>query len=422
MKNNFCSYPFEHLYLHSTGHFKVCCMMDEHVTKNDGYRQFNASRDSLTALWNSGYYKQIRKDMLANKRLEKCNKCWLAEDNGLSSMRRKLDPQHYEKYTRSDGTLDLQPTDIELHFGNVCNLSCKMCSTQFSHMIGKELIKMGEHDPDFLKWVKKESGLVNNWTSELDVVYDWYKNEKIKKEIFEVVSKHSEKLVVIGGEPTIIPEFYELLEYCYDQKTLKNKSLTVTTNLTNTNPKFTKWLNELKDFTIHASVDGIGERNEYIRYPSKWTSIQKSLDFYASMMKDQKKGHISFNPAIQTLNIDILPEMVQYFETFDDIAEYSWISHVRWPIICDYDHAPIGWKNKVADKIDSQLVMVKNELNRKELEQHSSRLRVESDSKFLRHIQSSFIRYNDAQDSFRKCKSWRELMPDLATSLTELNL
>ena len=289
-------------------------------------------------------------------------------------------------------------------------------------MIGKELLKMGQADPDFLKWVKKESGLVNNWTSELDVVYDWYKNEKIKKEIFEVVSKHSEKLVVIGGEPTIIPEFYELLEYCYDQKTLKNKKLTVTTNLTNTNPKFTKWLKELKDFTIHASVDGIGERNEYIRYPSKWTSIQKSLNFYATMMKEQKKGHISFNPAIQTLNIDILPEMVQYFETFDDVASYSWISHVRWPIICDYDHAPINWKNKVADKIESNLKNINNEHNRNELEQHASRLRIPSDSNHLDHIQRSFMKYNDAQDKFRNCKTWRELIPDLHTALTESNL
>lgn len=422
MKNNFCSFPFDHLYLHSTGNFKVCCMMDEHVTKDDGYRHFNATRDSLMALWNSEYYKQIRKDMLANKRLEKCKKCWIAEDSGLSSMRRSDDPQRYKKHTNSDGTLDLLPTDIELHFGNVCNLTCKMCSTQFSHMIGKELIKMGEKDPDFLKWVKKESGLVNNWTSELDLVYDWYKNEKIKKEIFEVVSKHSEKLVVIGGEPTIIPEFYELMEYCYNQKTLKNKSITVTTNLTNTNPKFTKWLKELKDFTIHASVDGIGERNEYIRYPSKWPAIQNSLDFYATMMKEQKKGNISFNPAIQTLNIDILPEMVKYFETFDDIASYSWISQVRWPIICDYDHAPIQWKNKVADKIESQLKNIKNETNRKELEQHASRLRIPSDSNFLQHIHKSFIKYNDAQDKFRKCKSWRELMPDLEKALTESEL
>lgn len=397
-------------------------MMDEHVTKDDGYHQFNASRDSLTALWNSAYYKQIRKDMLANKRLEKCKKCWMAEDSGLTSMRRQGDPSYFKQHTNSEGTLELLPTDIELHFGNVCNLSCKMCSTQFSHMIGKELLKMGEKDPDFLKWVKKESGLVNNWTSELDVVYDWYKNEKIKKEIFEVVSKHSEKLVVIGGEPTIIPEFYELLEYCYDQKTLKDKSITVTTNLTNTNPKFTKWLKELKDFTIHASVDGVGERNEYIRYPSKWTAIQKSLDFYATIMKDQKKGHISFNPAIQTLNIDILPEMVQYFETFDDVASYSWISHVRWPIICDYDHAPISWKNKVADKIESNIKKINNEHNRNELEQHASRLRIPSDSSHLDHIQRSFMKYNDAQDKFRNCKTWREQIPDLHTALTELNL
>jgi organic radical activating enzyme len=237
-----------------------------------------------------------------------------------------------------------------------------------------------------------------------------------------LVSKHSEKLVVIGGEPTIIPEFYELLEYCYDQKTLSNKSLTITTNLTNTNPKFTKWLKELKDFTIHASVDGVGERNEYIRYPSKWSAIQKSLDFYSKIIKDKKKGNISFNPAIQTLNIDILPEMVQYFETFNELATYSWISNVRWPIICDYVHAPMSWKNKVADKIESQLKEIRNDLNRKELTQHASRLRTPSDSNSLQHIQRSFIRYNDTQDKFRKCKSWRELMPDLEKALTELEM
>ena len=419
MKNNFCTYPFEHIYLHSTGHFRVCCMMEENVTKDDGYRQYNANRDSLTALWNSEYYKQIRKDMIANKRLDKCKKCWMAEDNGLASMRRTHNSKHFIDNTHSDGTIDLQPRDMELHFGNVCNLSCKMCSTQFSHMIGKELLKMGDKDPDFLKWVKKESGLVNNWTSELDIVYDWYKNKKIKKEIFEVVSKHTESLVVIGGEPTIIPEFYELLEYCYDQKTLKDKNLVVTTNLTNTNPKFTTWLKQLKDFTIHASIDGVEERNEYIRYPSKWTAIQKSLDFYAQMMKDQNKGKISFNPAIQTLNIDILPEMVEYFETFDEIANYSWISHVRSPVICDYDHAPIQWKNKVADKIMSQLKNIKNTDNKNELEQHALRLTKPSASDSLQNIHKSFMRYNDAQDKFRKCKTWRELMPDLEEALTE---
>ena len=394
-------------------------MMHEHVVKDDGYNQFNASRDSILDLWNSDYYKHIRKEMLNNNKLDRCNRCWYAEDNGLHSMRESTNQEYFRKHTQEDGTLDIMPSDLELHFGNVCNLSCKMCSTQFSHMIGKELLKMGEKDPDFLQWVKKESGLVNNWTSELDIVYNWYKNDKIKKETFEIVSKHVTNLVVIGGEPTIIPEFYELLEHCENQNTLRDKKVVVTTNLTNTNPKFTKWLPNMREFIIHASVDGIGERNEYIRHPSKWESIRRSLDFYIKIIRENKKGVISWNPAIQTLNIDQLVDMVNYFEQYDDVSNYSWISNVKSPIICDYDHAPFEWKKNVADKIMSKLETINNARNKKEILQHAKRLQQPSEHHFLDHIQKSFIRYNDAQDKFRRCKTWRELLPDLESALTK---
>ena len=123
-------------------------------------------------------------------------------------------------------------------------------------MIGKELIKMGGQDPEFLKWVKKESGVLNNWTGELEIEYDWYKNEKVKKSIFEHVSKNVRDLVVIGGEPTIIKEFYELLEYCRVQDTLKDKTLIITTNMTNTSKNLSTWLGHVEHFTIHASIDG----------------------------------------------------------------------------------------------------------------------------------------------------------------------
>ena len=60
------------------------------------------------------------------------------------------------KKTNSDGSVNMPPESLELHFGNVCNLTCKMCSHDFSHMIGKELLKMGDADPEFLQWVKKD--------------------------------------------------------------------------------------------------------------------------------------------------------------------------------------------------------------------------------------------------------------------------
>ena len=168
--------------------------------------------------WNSEYMKNIRLKMIAGEEIVNCKKCVTAEAQGLQSMRTINNKEYYIDSTNKDGSIDYYPKHMELHFGNTCNLHCKMCSQQFSHVIGKELLKMGEQDPEFLQWVKKESGVLNNWTGELDISYDWYKNDRVKKSIFEHVSNNVEQLIIIGGEPTITKEFYELLEYCHREK------------------------------------------------------------------------------------------------------------------------------------------------------------------------------------------------------------
>ena len=288
-------------------------MSEDNITKQDGYHQFNMNKDQILDSWNSEYMKKIRLKMIAGDDITNCKKCVISESQGLQSMRNVDNKEKWISGTNADGGITHLPTDLELHFGNTCNLHCKMCSQQFSHMIGKELLKMGEADPEFLQWVKKESGVLNNWTGELDVAYDWYKNEKVKKSIFEHVSKNVERLVVIGGEPTIIKEFYELLDYCNTNGTLQNKSLCVTTNMTNTNRNLSIWLGSVKNFMIHASIDGLAERNRYIRYPCDWSSVLNSLEFYKNTIKKYNNGLISFAPAIQLLNIDQLTELCNFF-------------------------------------------------------------------------------------------------------------
>ena len=70
----------------------------------------------------------------------------------------------------------------------------------------------------------------------------------------QYISDHIQRLTVIGGEPTIIPEFYELLDYCNKQNTLKDKTIILTTNLTNVNPKMTNWLSKLKSWTVFEKI------------------------------------------------------------------------------------------------------------------------------------------------------------------------
>tara|TARA_Y100001972_G_C7615987_1_gene308876 strand:+ start:141 stop:1016 length:876 start_codon:yes stop_codon:yes gene_type:complete len=286
----------------------------------------------------------------------------------------------------------------------------------YSHMHGMETRDIGNQDPEWLHWVKEQGANVNNWTNELGLKQEWYKKKEFKLKMFEHISDNIINLTVIGGEPTLIPEFYELFEYCDQQGTLGDKRFTIVTNLTNTNPRLTKWLPKLKEWKIWASVDGVGERTEYIRYPSVWEKVLKSLEFYRTNLG--KNGKIVLSPAIQLLNIDQLDEIIKWWKKWcggelNDRYGFTWLATVWYPLICNPNMAPRDWRLAVADKLskykfDENYDNMIKELRR---DQHTP-------DKY-RELQKAFIKYNDKQDQYRKVKkTWRELLPDLAQSLT----
>ena len=421
MSKTFCAYPWRHLYVASTGHQKICCLSNEHITKDDGYHQFNLSRDNLSSGWNSDYMKNIRKKMLQGESLPTCKRCYDLEAKGITSMRDKTNMEYYKLNTANDGSITIPMKHLELHFGNVCNLTCKMCSQQFSHLIGRELLRMGSIDPEFLKWVKKHSGVVNNWSGELDVVYDWFKNDKIKKEVFEKISADVDFLSIVGGEPTAIPEFFELLEFCYNNGTLEKKDIILFTNLTNTNYKLTQWMKKVKKFTIYGSIDGLNERNEYIRYPSKWNKILDSLNFYQELIKNTRRGGLVFGPTIQLLNIDHFADMIIFFEQFAEKHQIelniNWTSVVTAPVIYDYLISPADYKQYVIEHLSKKAEAIQLENNKQEVLTHVKTLESSLNNQTDLHLINAFIRFNDFQDRFRKCSSWRSLLPKLESSM-----
>lgn len=415
----FCTYPWEHLFVNPTGHLRLCCDASENITKDDGYRHYNmANNDELFDCWNSDYMVNTRKKMLAGEKVDACRKCYDKEARGLTS---KRNPSNYDLYKSltEDGKFVKKPGHIELHFGNVCNLACKMCSQEYSHKIGQEILKMGDEDPDFLKWVKTESGTVNNWTSELDIVYDWFKEPRTKERIFSYVSKNVDSLTIIGGEPTAVKEFYELLDYCSKENTLKDKGICITTNMTNISKKMVSWFNEAKEIVIYGSADGIGEVNDYIRYPSKWQVIEKSLYFYANLIKQSKDNKLVIGPTMQSLNIHDMVNFLHYFEKFSKEVELDidiWRSGVvDGPSICDYRVLPDSYKNYVADKLKNEMIILEDEANKSQVLSHIDALQKNNDQSlpYKKQILKSFVKYNDSQDRHRKSVTWRQLIPEL---------
>jgi len=424
MSKSYCSKLWNHQYIHMTGSFRFCCATNDNILDDKGNR-FHINNTSLDNVWNSNRVKQTRLKMMNSEIVPECVKCVEQESRGYASMRTTDNKEYFFSQTTSDGSVSLKPTTMELHYGNVCNLKCRMCSQNYSNQIGKELLEIGQEDKNFIEWVVKESGNVNNWTNSLSVEYSWFQNTKTKNKLNEFISKNIETLTVIGGEPTIIPEFYDVFEYCEKQDTLKNKHFTIVTNLTNTNPKMVQWLPKLKSWTIWASIDGLNERTEYIRYPSNFNKVEENLKFYQSLIHEDK-GFIMLSPAIQLLNIDQLDELLEWYidlsgDRFGKNMNISWLAQVWYPRICNYDIAPKDYRYQIADKLEKKKEYFSQWKNISTF--YSSQIKnLRSntiDINTATHLQKAFIKYNDRLDKHRNRLTWRKLLPELEKSLTK---
>ena len=414
MSKVFCDKPFNHNYIHTNGKMRLCCTTIQDLPTDNNYNLFDANTHSIEDYWNSNRMKEIRRKMIAGEKIRDCERCYKQEQQGVESLRTKIHMDEFVKITADDGHLDKPATTMQIQMGNICNLKCKMCSQMYSHMHGMETRDIGKEDPEWLHWVKEQGANVNNWTNELGKKQEWYKNSEFKIKMFEHISKNILHLNVIGGEPTLIPEFYELFEYCDKQGTLGEKSVTLVTNLTNTNPKLTLWLPKLKQWSIWASVDGVESRTEYIRYPSKWDKILESLEFYRSILG--KNGNITLSPAVQLLNIDQLDDIIKWWIEWcggelNEKYGFTWLAVVWYPLICNPNIAPREWRLKVADKLakykfDNFYDNLVNDLRKDHYPVEKAQ-----------ELQKSFVKYNDRQDKYRQCKTWRSLLPDLEKAI-----
>ena len=118
MPKTYCDLPFEHQYIHMSGSMRLCCATLENATDKNGNR-YHMSNHSLDQVWNSDYMKQVRIDMKNGKVLNACSKCVGQEERGYGSMRKEIDREKNINNMNTNGSIDIMPISMELHFGNL---------------------------------------------------------------------------------------------------------------------------------------------------------------------------------------------------------------------------------------------------------------------------------------------------------------
>ena len=322
---NFCVLPFMHSFV-THNNIGPCCAYVK-----------NPQLNSFHQYWESAQLSNLKQNMLQDHRDSGCTICWDKEDRGFPSLRNHSN-EIYKEYVNEilNGKLIDQPVVLDLRLGNLCNLKCRMCTSEWSSQIADEILSNPE-----LEWKNIPEQRVTEISND-----GW---ELLDKWIGKV-----QRVFMTGGEPTIIKKNLEYIEKIINTGRSTEIDLIFTTNATNVNKEFLKIAEKFKSVHFAVSIDGVNDLASYIRFPSNWNQIKQNLYTIG-----QHNFGIGINTTIQWLNMTRLNEMFDFVEEYIELKPKQfagvWFQLVQHPTYLDPIYAPDFMKEKAINDIEKFL-------------------------------------------------------------------
>jgi len=317
-----CMVPWISIETSPIGTARPCCLAKDEITYFDEQgieHKYNLKEHTLEEIYHSRYMQLLRRDFLYGNKPETCQRCWDEEAAGRTSKRINTRIRQKDYYDQVDWH-NLNPNQlwfIDLKLGNICNLKCRICgSWSSSKWVNEEIdyAKQIFNDQNLIQFFKKEEHLAyqflqnGTWPRESEIFWDNLKTLLPNIKYFEFT----------GGEPFLIQQHFDLLEYAVEQGYAKNIEVHYNTNGTVFPDNHTLWTH-FKHVEVAFSIDNTEDRFEYERYGAKWDEVQLNLAKFNSMRCLEFSTQICLTVNIQ--NVYYLPEICAWIDTqtFDHI-------------------------------------------------------------------------------------------------------
>lgn len=315
----FCVLPWIHFATRPNGDMRLCCSANASgaggnhtvgLVKNEEGQPANFGRETPMSAWNNEYMKDVRLTMLEGKIPASCSKCIAEESRGVASkriwetgswMEDGIDVEELIKQTEEDGTVPEKLVYLDLRLGHTCNLKCVMCSPHDSSQW------VGEHKKIYPLFQAKELKEQMSWDRK-DFNNKWHENPDFWKEMYAQIP-NLKQVYFAGGEPLMIREHKWFLEEIIRQGYADKILVRYNTNGLLVDDEIIELWKKFKKVKVGFSIDAVGDRNFYIRYPSDWTTICRNLH---KLDNTPANIQVSIATAIQILNVKHLPELAKW--------------------------------------------------------------------------------------------------------------
>ena len=350
MTKTFCPYAWTHLSAATDGNIRLCCNVtddDPRIRDQNNQTMHVSDIKDIQDAFNVPMYNDIRKKMLSGEKVSLCQRCYDVEENGGSSIRNNA-VKHFGIDEHVDNT-DIETGEIkkvkiqslDFSWSNYCNLKCKMCSPDATNQLIEEYIHFGENyrEVDLDKWT-------------FDALYD----------TLETVSPNLKEILVTGGEPLLNKDFLKYIDYLVENEYAKDIILTFHTNLTIMPSRFMERFGKFKHTQIHISIDGTEDTYEYIRYPGKWSVVERNIRKLATYIQNADNIGAEAHVVFQSYNMHNICNLLKYFNKFKSIKNFEtmpYFINTYHPWHSRISNVPLKYRKKYVKRIRTTVERLK---------------------------------------------------------------
>ena len=322
-----CAYAWAGLHVFPGGSVAPCCEYNGTISN------YNIKQHSIKEIVHSNYMKDLRDQFRKGQRPSGCKNCFYLKDQQAPS-RMSMAPYKLENlYGKIDWESD-SPVVRYLggHLGNLCNLECRICNPDNSSVIAAEELSM--IPPEQVKHHPVYKLLSDN---------RWAKNSD---EFWILLKQHVPDLCnfeFLGGEPLLLKENLDFLQFLLDSGHSKNAIVELVTNGTRY-PEIFDQAHRFKRFTVTVSVDNTGARFELERSGCTWDQLNNTVENFVNSSRLNPSLKIGVNVTVNIQNVLYLPEIIEWIN-------HSGIDHYYFNVLSHPEYLSIKNITQSAKKL-----------------------------------------------------------------------
>jgi hypothetical protein len=249
---------------------------------------------TVEQLYQSKEYLQLVDDQVNGKYPTACQRCWDKESIGLPSKR--------ESDTRLDNVYSKLNTNyikIDAAIGDICNAACRICDSTSS--------------TTWQQLDKKFFGTTIKKHTQLD--------------LWQYINGNLDKLLQLdfgGGEPWLnnINDQINVFEKLIESGRSKLIKLRYNTNGSIQPQTLLEKFQYFREVEVTLSLDDIGNRFEYNRYPLKWDKVLSTIQY----LRRLSNAHLTINYSVSVFTW-------WYVQEFKSWAIDNGLDYINWNIV-----------------------------------------------------------------------------------------